>query len=570
MTTSVDILQQAPKSASRPAAENAMLPRNAKMALALIGLSLLALYGPTVWSLSHSLWLDDTHSHGPIVLAVSIWLFARGIRFHLDHLPTAQRIDARPVAGGIWLGLGLLTYVVGRSQSLYLLEVGSAIPMLLGCVLLVFGPAMARKLWFGFVFLVFLIPLPGSFIDSITHPLKLGVSWASEALLFTLDYPVGRSGVILMVGQYQLFVADACAGLNSLFMLEAFGLLYLNVVRHESPMRNIALAILIVPISFASNVVRVVVLALVTYHYGDAAGQGFVHGFSGMVLFGVALLLTISADTLVRAVSHRLSSTSAKARAAQVAAERDTPMMGFWPPVRTWAGVDLSLRLGAVVAGLAASSAVLAVVLTPHPVPGQAAGDLEALIPKQFGEWTLVDRPSVQVNVIAAEPGETNLNSPYDQTVMRMYRNSAGQVVDLAVAYGKHQRQEVKIHQPELCFTSQGYRVQSRSDTVIARPAGTAGPAITGKHLFTEGQTANIAVSYWIRIGSVYADSAWETRWHIFSEGLRGRAADGVLVRATTRVAGKAEAASSYQQMDGFLAELLKHASPELRRALAP
>ena len=36
-----------------------------------------------------------------------------------------------------------------------------------------------------------------------------------------LGYPIGRSGVVLTIGPYQLLVADACAGLNSMFTLEA-------------------------------------------------------------------------------------------------------------------------------------------------------------------------------------------------------------------------------------------------------------------------------------------------------------------------------------------------------------
>ena len=55
------------------------------------------------------------------------------------------------------------------------------------------------------------------------------------------------------------------------------------------------------PISFTANVIRVMVLTLITYHLGDEAGQGFLHGFSGMVLFLSALLLIIGVDSLLQA-----------------------------------------------------------------------------------------------------------------------------------------------------------------------------------------------------------------------------------------------------------------------------
>jgi exosortase/archaeosortase family protein len=70
-------------------------------------------------------------------------------------------------------------------------------------------------------------------------------------------------------------------------------------MHHGSALRNSLLAILVVPVSFAANVVRVVVLAVVTFHYGDAAGQGFLHGFAGIVMFLVALTFISILDRLL-------------------------------------------------------------------------------------------------------------------------------------------------------------------------------------------------------------------------------------------------------------------------------
>lgn len=111
--------------------------------------------------------------------------------------------------------------------------------------------------------------------------------------------PVGRSGVMLTIGQYQLLVADACAGLNSMFTLEALGMLYMNLMRYTSVARNLTLALLLVPIAFVANIGRVMILVLVTYFFGDEAGQGFIHGFAGMVLFLLALMLMLLADRVL-------------------------------------------------------------------------------------------------------------------------------------------------------------------------------------------------------------------------------------------------------------------------------
>jgi exosortase/archaeosortase family protein len=45
--------------------------------------------------------------------------------------------------------------------------------------------------------------------------------------------------------------------------------------------------------------VRVIILVLVTYHFGDAAGQGFVHVFSGLLLFVIALASILLLDAIL-------------------------------------------------------------------------------------------------------------------------------------------------------------------------------------------------------------------------------------------------------------------------------
>jgi multisubunit Na+/H+ antiporter MnhB subunit len=41
------------------------------------------------------------------------------------------------------------------------------------------------------------------------------------------------------------------------------------------------------------------VLVLVTYHLGDEAGQGFLHGFAGIMLFVIGLLFLFVLDWLL-------------------------------------------------------------------------------------------------------------------------------------------------------------------------------------------------------------------------------------------------------------------------------
>jgi exosortase B len=281
-------------------------------AWAIFGAGLLLLYVPTLWSFFHGVWQSDEQAHGPLILMITSWLIyrawpqfisAQNRESHGGELAETDRF-AKWI-GWTLLTFGLLSYIVGRSQTIEFIELGSLIFVLAGSVLVLQGTAALKVIWFPLFFMIFMVPLPGLLVAAVTMPMKIAVSFVAEFVLYNLGYPIARTGVILQVGQYQLLVADACAGLHTLFTLEALGLLYLNLMRHESLFRNVTLAILIVPISFFANVIRVIVLTLVTYHFGDAAGQGFLHGFAGMVLFLSALLLIIGVDALIRIVLPR-------------------------------------------------------------------------------------------------------------------------------------------------------------------------------------------------------------------------------------------------------------------------
>lgn len=277
--------------------------RDSRLTLAILVLGWGAMYLPSYWGLANTIWMSDAQGHGPIILAVGVWLLWR-------KKAELLKLQPRPaMSSGVTLVIvGGLLYALGRSQTVWSAEIASQLLVLSGLLLAMFGWAGLRLAWFPLFFLVFMIPWPGDWVDAVTQPLKLAVSSVAASMLYYLGYPVGRSGVILTVGPYQLLVADACAGLNSLFTLEALGLLYMNLMSYTSALRNVSLALLIVPISFVANVVRVIILVLITYHLGDEAGQGFVHGFAGIVLFLVALVCILAVDGVMGLVLRRMGS----------------------------------------------------------------------------------------------------------------------------------------------------------------------------------------------------------------------------------------------------------------------
>ncbi len=256
-------------------------------------LGLIILYVPEFYNLSQTLWNQDENAHGPIIVLVALYLFWK----KRDLLQE----EGKPavITGSVFFILGLIFYIIGGSQDILLLKIGSIPFILFGLVLGLKGWKISKHFLFPIAFTLFMIPLPGFIVDSLTGSLKRHISEISETILYYLGYPVARQGVMIMIGPFKLLVADACSGMHSIFSLSAVGILYIYLMEYKSLSRNLLIALTIIPIAFFANLCRVIALILITYYLGDEVGQGFLHGFTGIFLFVVALCSLFLVDKIL-------------------------------------------------------------------------------------------------------------------------------------------------------------------------------------------------------------------------------------------------------------------------------
>jgi len=259
-----------------------------------LGIGLLAMYVPTFVDVATTFWRNERGTAGPLILMICAWIAWR----QRDALIKASPDGAMPRLGAVMLAIGLIAYVIGRSQEIHLIEVGSLIPVLASLLLIYRGIAGLRVMWFALSFLLFVVPLPGSLLDAILLPLKQQVSVASESVMYWLGYPVARSGVVLNIGPYQLLIADACSGLSSMISLTGIGLVFVYLARNPSWIHNAVLLLAVLPIAFVANVIRVCLLMWVTYVYGDGAGRAF-HDQAGYLEIVLAFVMFFGFDWLL-------------------------------------------------------------------------------------------------------------------------------------------------------------------------------------------------------------------------------------------------------------------------------
>ena len=240
---------------------------------------------PTLFDVARESWSTDQGAHGPIVLVTGIWLLVRELR----------SAPVRVAPGSGWLTVVLivpclLLFTAARISGTIEVE-GFA---MYGCLILIayclLGAAVIKRVWFPLLYLSFIFPPPDTVFALLTQPLKIFISQKAVAILYAFNYPIAGSGVTIQIGQYQMLVAAACAGLNSLLSLTALGLFY-TYIRHRSNFAYMVFLVCsILPIAIIANLVRVILLLLITYHFGEAAGQGFFHEFAGLSMFATALM----------------------------------------------------------------------------------------------------------------------------------------------------------------------------------------------------------------------------------------------------------------------------------------
>lgn len=256
-------------------------------------LGLAALVIPSLLDLGSQVWSREWGAHGPIVLLTGLWLIWRQRQ---DLVINAA--PGNPVLTAIGIAASLAAYVWGRAYDFISVEGAGLYGVCMSILYYQFGVRAILRNWFPFFYLAFLIPIPIWLIDQITIPLKTFVSTAATTLLSSAGIPIFQQGVTLIVAQYQLLVEDACSGMNSLIGLSAISLFYIYLLHNASWRYSLFLAVLVIPVAILANIVRIIILVLLTYFFGNAVAQGFLHELAGMVLFATALLFIFLIDSL--------------------------------------------------------------------------------------------------------------------------------------------------------------------------------------------------------------------------------------------------------------------------------
>ncbi len=258
-----------------------------------------ALYSPVVYQLYKARWeaIDYTHAYFilPVFFAFLIFKRKRVRNVSIIRSPTA--VGNSSLLGIAILILGLFMFIFGWKRDYLMITTASMIPVLFGLILYLYGPATAKVMAFPILYLLLLVPPPLGILDSITMPMRYGISIATQHLLMAFSIPITRAGLMLTVGGHEVYMGAPCSGFRSLITMFSLALAYVYFI--NTRLRNkIILVVSVVPLALLGNLIRVMGMCLVTYKFGEETGHKF-HDTSGLVIFVVLILGLLGIEALL-------------------------------------------------------------------------------------------------------------------------------------------------------------------------------------------------------------------------------------------------------------------------------
>ena len=260
--------------------------------LVLLLAAFIPVYPMLVWT-----WLNHSdNSHGilvPLVSAYFIWQKKKELR-----LSEISNFNWGGVILAISMGLYLLSYAGGVAVVSRAMIVSS----LVGLVMFTLGKEIFSLLAFPLLYLFFMVPVPDSILGLVALPLQLFATKVSTFFIHIFSIPAYREGNMLYFAQTQLEVAEACSGIRSIMSFGMLSFIFAYMM-DKIWWKRIFIVLSTIPLALIANIVRVTGTGILAHFYGAKFALGFLHEFSGLVVFAFGFVLLFGEFLLLNKVN---------------------------------------------------------------------------------------------------------------------------------------------------------------------------------------------------------------------------------------------------------------------------
>jgi exosortase len=232
------------------------------------------------------------YSHGilvPFISALLVW----------QKRDLLKNIKVKPSSWGMVLfAAGIILHLLSILFRVYFTSGFSMIIVIAGFVLSVYGRKVLEEVLFPVVFLAFMVPLPLTAVIDISFPLKIFSAHMATVMLNVMNIPAVQQGSFIRMAHAEVVVEDVCSGLRSLIALMALGALFAYWMKSGKVQKTL-LFFSSIPIALITNMLRIMVLAIISEFFGARYVAGLVDTTSGFFVFALAFLLLSEVEKLL-------------------------------------------------------------------------------------------------------------------------------------------------------------------------------------------------------------------------------------------------------------------------------
>jgi len=264
-------------------------------AIAFLTFLFFILFQPVIFKLIESWDVDPNYSHGFFIPFISLYFF-------YTKWELIKKSTISPSNKGLLIVLcGLILFILGWISSLDFVQGISMLIVLWGSIIYLYGKEIGKLITFPICYLIFMIPLPAIVWNRLSVPLSLIASSISTRLMELLGMVVYREGNVITLPNITLQVVEACSGLRSLVTLMALSAA-LAYMSNLSVFKKIILFLCAIPIAIVGNVIRLTATGILAENFGAQMAQGFIHEFSGWVVFIVGFFFLFLIQRLLESM----------------------------------------------------------------------------------------------------------------------------------------------------------------------------------------------------------------------------------------------------------------------------
>ncbi len=516
----------------RPAASPWTSARSWLVAAAALCLSLVYSYRDVIERLVHQWTTNDDYSHGLLIPPLALYL-AWMKRTELRGTPLETD----------WRGIVLLVaavgiYTVGEVGADVNLPRVSLLLSLIGAIWLLCGWRVVKVLRFPLAFLFLMLPLPGFVYSRLTFHLQLISSKLSVDLLQVLGLSVFREGNIIDLSGMRLQVVEACNGLRYILPLLTLAVL-IAFLGHGTWWKRAVLILSAIPMAIASNVLRIAGTGVVAERWGRELADGFLHDFSGWLVFMVSLGFFFAMHNLLKRIPG---------------ASREEPDPSPTPPPHAGSGAR-PMPWRPLLAALISILAVQPVVATLGQVDPVKLHKPLAEFPSQMDGW--VGTPTT----MDAEMWKRVGGQDY---VLINYSKPQEPPVNFYVAYYEFQKKAGDfVHSPRLCLPGAGWFIDSSDERVITDPGRGAGSLAAPRplrlnELIISKDGVRQLTYFWYQGRGRNFTSEYAAKFYMVWDGLLRRRTDGALVRLVMALDSRSDVQEERRTLDRFALEVAR------------